>query len=111
MAGMGDNPLVGDYTKGISKGREYFVALQRRINAEKANPKVIVSDLQMGLLRELNRTRDDSVARTGLGRFGAKIAEKVMPETHALVPKSNAKAALSKGNKISSLQDLKLLFK
>lgn len=46
MAGMSDNPLVGDYTKGISKGREYFDNLRRRINAEKADPKVIASDLR-----------------------------------------------------------------
>lgn len=74
MAGMGDNPLVGEYTKGISKGHSYFVALDRRIKREKADPKHVVSDLEMGLIRDQKAFLARSIALSGLGDFGPKTA-------------------------------------
>lgn len=75
MAGMGDNPLVGEYTKGISKGRDYFVALDARIKREKYDPKVIVSDLEMGLIRDQKERVKRSISISGLGGFGPKLIE------------------------------------
>lgn len=72
MAGMCDNPLVGDYSKGISKGPAYFRALDLRIRREKYNPKRLVSDLEMGLIRDQKARVALSVSLTGLGRFGPK---------------------------------------
>lgn len=43
--GMQDNPLVGEYTKGISKGPEYFANLQRRAAREKEPLRPIALDL------------------------------------------------------------------
>lgn len=74
MAGMGDNPLVGDYTKGISKGHSYFVALNARCMAEKFDPKRIVSDLEMGLIRDQKARVQRSISQSGLGGFGPKTA-------------------------------------
>lgn len=79
MAGMGDNPLIGDYTKGISKGREYFVALDRRIKREKADPVLIVIDLQMGLFQVADRMRETSILASGRGRFGPVSVAKQAP--------------------------------
>lgn len=43
--GMQDNPLVGDYTKGISKDTVgYFKALDMRISREKADPRKVALD-------------------------------------------------------------------
>lgn len=44
---------MGEYTKGISKGRDYFVALDRRIKREKADPKLIAQDFVFGPIREM----------------------------------------------------------
>lgn len=49
-----ENPCVGEYTKGISKGREYWVNLDKRIKRERADPKVIAQDFVFGLLKETN---------------------------------------------------------
>jgi hypothetical protein len=73
MAGMGDNPLVGEYTKGISKGPGYFAALDQRCKREKFDPKRIVSDLEMGLIRDQKAFVERSILQSGLGRFGPKI--------------------------------------
>ncbi len=43
---MLDNPLIGDYTKGISRGRVYFDQLERRFRAEKAPLIQLSEDLQ-----------------------------------------------------------------
>ena len=75
MAGMGDNPLVGDYTKGISKGVGYFEALDRRIRAEKYDAKRIVGDLEMGLIRDQQAFLARSKSISGLGGFAPKTAE------------------------------------
>lgn len=95
MAGMSDNPLVGDYTKGISKGREYFENLRRRINDEKADPKLIASDLRdfLGMNARAATTVRVSSA------FSVKNAPKTAPE--------QAKT----GWKTVSLEELSLRFK
>lgn len=49
-----ENPCVGEYTKGVSKGREYWENLRKRINRERADPKVIAQDFVFGLLQETN---------------------------------------------------------
>lgn len=69
MAGMGDNPLVGEYTKGISKGGDYFAKLDARCKREKFDARMIVNDLEMGLMREMKKLQDQSVAVSGQGRF------------------------------------------
>ena len=89
MAGMCDNPLVGDYTKGISKGREYFVELDRRFRREKVNPKRFVSDLEMGLIRE----QAEFVARSKVLNFGGRFCDIALAKTQKHVPKSNPKVA------------------
>lgn len=46
MMGMQDNPLVGDYTKGISKNTvAYFEGLERRARREKTPLSKIAFDL------------------------------------------------------------------
>lgn len=55
MAGMGDNPLVGDYTKGISKGPQYWADLVARANRERVSLTRLAPDLEMGLFRSLAR--------------------------------------------------------
>lgn len=82
MAGMGDNPLVGEYTKGISKGAAYFHALDARIKREKASPKGVLSDLEMGLIRDQKLRIQQSISLTGLGRFGPKTEPKTVAVKH-----------------------------
>lgn len=93
MAGMGDNPLVGEYTKGISKGRQYWVDLDARIKREKFNPKSLVPDLSMGLFTEQKRFLDSITKLTGSGRFGPVVqpVPATVPETRPL-PKSKKTA-------------------
>ncbi len=76
MAGMSDNPLVGEYTKGISKGHAYFVALDARCKREKFNAERIVSDLEMGLIRDQKARVALSISLSGLGRFAPKVEQK-----------------------------------
>lgn len=49
-----ENPCVGEYTKGISKGRDYWENLRKRINRERADPKVIANDFVFGVIADLN---------------------------------------------------------
>lgn len=121
MAGMGDNPLVGDYTKGISKGPVYFAALENRIRREKANPKGVAADLQMGLFRDLNPLLASHVKRSGLGRFGPKKALESAPKSAVKGTTSVVVLAVDKDTKavdnmsknkrwhVASKQDLLLL--
>lgn len=72
MAGMGDNPLVGDYTKGISKGGKYFHDLRARIIREKAPARAVFRDLQFGLFQEMDRMFALAEKANGLDRKPVK---------------------------------------
>jgi hypothetical protein len=67
---MLDNPLVGEYTKGISRGARYFVDLERRIRAEKVPMKPFAEDLQSELFRKVT----DILSTGGQDRSGARSA-------------------------------------
>ncbi len=105
MAGMCNNPLIGDYTKGISRGPGYFKALDQRIMREKADPKVIVLDLQMGLFRDQARAVARSVSATGLGRFGPKVVLKNTSKIESKQQTKLPKLQCKKWEKVA-LQDL-----
>lgn len=95
MAGMGDNPLVGEYTKGISKGPGYFQQLERRILAEKFDARFVAQDMRLGLFRDM----DPKIAPPKSSRF---VLEKgVVPEAKTLVKRTVV---------INCFSDLKGLF-
>lgn len=96
MMGMQDNPLVGDYTKGISKNTvAYFEGLERRARREKAPLSSIAFDLGNPLfdiikapldpLAMLKRPVDNSVAAPVTGG-----------ESHPEIVTSSAKKAWKK---------------
>lgn len=69
--GMQDNPLVGDYTKGISKDTVgYFKALDMRISREKADPRKVALDFTNPLFAML----EGPVDPMGLDRHGKIVA-------------------------------------
>jgi hypothetical protein len=53
--GMADNPLIGDYTKGIAKGAQYFANLQARARRERFPLRKIAQDLQNPLLQMIQK--------------------------------------------------------
>lgn len=123
---MTDNPLVGDYSKGISKdGVAYFRNLEMRALFEKARLSPIAMDMQMGLFRDSRETLNKSVKATGSGRFGARMARDVVPHaTKSVViviandstltaPKVAGKTSpklVTQVMKVSGLSSLRLLY-
>lgn len=126
MPGMNDNPLVGDYTKGISKdGVAYFRNLEMRALYEHARLSPIARDMQMGLFRAQKETLNRSVAATGLGRFGVKTTSidaaratktdiKPIPNMVSLPSPKVAEKAMAKlapkAIKVIGLASLRLLY-
>jgi hypothetical protein len=121
MAGMSDNPLVGDYTKGISKGRQYFVELRTRFFLEKADLKHVTLDLQMGLFKEAKAFTDAFVKLNHLDRFGPVPVPKTGPKSVALrstplaqkqrvIHRPTSTIAKNASLKVSALQDIRLLY-
>lgn len=53
MRGL-ENPMTGDYTKGISRDSDYFSKLARRFAKEKEIVRPLFLDLQNPLLKMLN---------------------------------------------------------
>lgn len=105
MAGMGDNPLIGDYTKGISKGPEYWRNLARRAEREEFPISRLKPDLQMGLFAQ--------VKQNGQVRFGSNVApkqRKPLVSEKLLGPKPAQKALPKKSALVRSFLDLKQLF-
>ena len=89
--GMQDNPLVGEYTKGVSSNsKRYFDNLDSRIRREKVSPKPIVMDLANPLFAMIKGPVDPM----GLDRFVRKtVAQKIgkAPPKRVELPKKEAK--------------------
>ncbi len=107
MAGMSDNPLVGDYTKGISKGPEYLQKLEQRVRREKGDMKAVARDLQMDIMRKMPLLVAFIAMPGGLDRFGGAILAERTVVAHCPVVTPVVKKKTKTVATLNSFSDLR----
>lgn len=98
MASMSDNPLVGDYTKGVSKNSHaYFVALERRARAEKYAISKMKIDFENPLFSMLRAPLDPLKMLEGRDRISApapvSVPKKEAEKSHKRDPEMGRKGS------------------
>ena len=108
--GMQDNPLVGDYTKGVSKNTvQYFTGLQRRAEREKTSVRGLALDMGNPLFAML-RGPVDPLGLDQKGRVKRPLeAPKVLKNVDNFVKKGPEKGT-KKAWKTVDLADLRAEF-
>jgi hypothetical protein len=107
---MQDNPLVGDYTKGVSKNTvQYFKGLQRRAEREKTSVRGLALDMGNPLFAMLRGPVDPlGLDQNGRVRQVRETVKKVK-NVDKSVDKATVKGA-KKGWKTVNLADLRAEF-